>query len=51
MLVVVQTIDVWVIPHLATTERGVSVTLQSDAMYLVLRQQVTLGGTSLDKHL
>ena len=50
MLVVVQTVHVWVVPHLAATQRRVSVTLQSDAVYLVLRQQVTLGGTSLDEH-
>ena len=42
VLVVVQTVHIGIIPHLAASEGRVAVTLQSDAVHGVLRQQVTL---------
>ena len=40
VLIVVQTVDVWVEPHLAATQCGVSLTLQCDAMNGELREDV-----------
>ena len=42
VLIVVQAVHIGIIPHLAASEGRVAVTLQSDAVHGVLRQQVTL---------
>ena len=51
VLVVVQTVDVWIIPNLASAECRVSVTLQADAMHGELRQQIAFRRATLDHHL
>ena len=51
VVVVVQTVHVGIEPNLATTQCRVSVTLQSDAGYLILGEQVTLRGAPLDHNL
>ena len=51
VLVVVQSFHVGIVPHLSTSECGVSTALQSDTVHGILRQQVTLRGPSLDHHL
>ena len=51
MVIVVQTVHVWVVPHLAPSERRVAVTLQTDAVDGEFRQQVTLRRTALDGYL
>ena len=51
VLVVVQALHVGIVPHLSSSEGGVSTALQTNTVHRVLRQQVTLRGTSLDHHL
>ena len=51
MIVVVQTFHIWIVPHLAPSEGGVSTTLQTNAINGELRQQITLRGASLDGNL
>ena len=48
MLVVVQSVDIWVVPYLTSTQSGVPVTLQSDAVYWFLGQSDALRSTSLN---
>jgi hypothetical protein len=50
VFVVVQTVDIRVVPHLSSAQRRVAMTLQSDAVHLELRQQVALRGTPFDKY-
>ena len=42
MFVVIQTIYIWVVPYFSSTEGGVTMTLQTDAMYGELCQEVAL---------
>ena len=51
MLVVVETVDVGVEPHLASAEGGMSVALETDAVDGFLGEQVTLRRASLDENL
>ena len=51
MLVVVETVDIGVVPHLASTQRGMSVALESDAVYLVFRKDDAFGAASFDANL
>ena len=50
MLVVVETVDIGVEPHLASAEGGVAVALQSDAVDGVAREEVSLRRTPLDEY-
>ena len=51
VFVVIQTVDVWIIPHLSSAECRMSVTLQADTMYRELRQQIAFRRATLDHHL
>src|SRR5574344_829072 len=51
VVVVVETVDIGVKPHLASAEGGMSVTLETDAVDGFLGEQVALRRTSLDKYL
>ena len=48
VLVVVQTVHIGVIPHLASSERGMAVALQSDACQRIFTQYVSLRDAPLD---
>ena len=49
VLIIVDTVDIWVEPNLSATQGAVSVTLQTDAADSALGEEVALGGTSLDE--
>ena len=51
VLVVVQAVHVGVVPHLAPSEGGVPMALESDAVYGELREQVAFRGAPFDHHL
>ena len=51
VLLVVDAVDVWVEPYFPAAKGGMSVTLQTDALNRVLRQQVALAGAPLDTDL
>ena len=49
VLIIVDTVDIWVEPNLSATQGAVSVALQTDAADGALGEEVALGGTSLDE--
>ena len=51
VFIVVEAVDIGIIPYLAPAEGAMAVTLERDAAYGLLGEQVTLGGTSLDDYL
>ena len=50
MLVVVESVDIGVVPHLATAQSRVSMTLQTDAVDGVSRHEIALRRASLDAY-
>ena len=50
VFIVVEAVDIRIIPYLASAEGGMAVAFQRDAVHGVLREQVTLRGTALDNH-
>ena len=48
MLIVIDALHVWIVPHLSSSQSGSTMRLQLDAIHIILRQQVATRSTSLD---
>ena len=50
VFIVVEAVDIGIIPYLASAKCGMAVAFQRNAVHGMLREQVTLRGTALDNH-